>query len=145
LLCGDDAGAHDLVQEAFVSVLARRAAAESDLESIEAFVKRVIINRSIDEHRRRMRWTQRAHLLAKTSPSDDLAEGAALRGDVLQAVHCLTRRQRACIVLYYYDDRPVAEIADILGCSAGTVKRQLSDARARLALSPAFTTGSEAE
>jgi RNA polymerase sigma factor (sigma-70 family) len=53
--------------------------------------------------------------------------------DVRSALRELTPRERACIVLRFYDDLTVRQIADHLGLADGTVKRYLSDASARLA------------
>src|SRR5205085_1285152 len=52
---------------------------------------------------------------------------------VLEAVRRLPHRQRAAVVLRYYEDLPEAEIARVMGCSVGTVKSQLAKARAHLA------------
>jgi RNA polymerase sigma factor (sigma-70 family) len=49
------------------------------------------------------------------------------------ALRSLSPRQRACVVLRFYEDLPVTEVAARLGCSEGTVKRHLSDAMTRLA------------
>jgi RNA polymerase sigma factor (sigma-70 family) len=51
---------------------------------------------------------------------------------VWAAVRELPERQRACVVLRYYDDLSEARIADVLQCSVGTVKSQLSKARVKL-------------
>jgi RNA polymerase sigma factor (sigma-70 family) len=58
---------------------------------------------------------------------------------MLTALKDLSPRQRACVVLRYYEDLPVAQIASALGLGEGTVKRYLSEAMTRLAasLSPA--------
>jgi len=53
---------------------------------------------------------------------------AVLRSAVLR----LPRRQRACVVLRYYEDLPEREVASLLACSIGTVKSQTSRALARL-------------
>jgi DNA-directed RNA polymerase specialized sigma24 family protein len=53
--------------------------------------------------------------------------------DVRAALLALPRQQRAVIALFYLEDRPVAEIATLLGCSEGTVKTHLSRGRAALA------------
>ena len=52
---------------------------------------------------------------------------------VWEAVRALPDRQRAAVVLRYYEDLPEADIADLLACTVGTVKSQLSKARAALA------------
>lgn len=48
------------------------------------------------------------------------------------AVRRLPERQRACVVMFYYEDLPEAQIAEVLDCSIGTVKSQLSKARGKL-------------
>ena len=72
-------------------------------------------------------------------------EGDRLETDqvVLDAVRDLPERQRACVVLRYYEDMSEAEIARVLDCSTGTVKSQLSKARSKLeaALGPALQGG----
>ncbi|MEU8224790.1 RNA polymerase sigma factor [Kribbella sp. NPDC048915] len=52
---------------------------------------------------------------------------------VRRALATLSPRQRACVVLRYYEDLTVPEIAAELDCAEGTVKRHLADARAKLA------------
>jgi RNA polymerase sigma-70 factor (ECF subfamily) len=67
----------------------------------------------------------------------DSAPGAsepAVALDVRTALLTLPSRQRAVIALYYLDDQPVAEIAALLGCSAGTVKTHLARGRQALAV-----------
>ena len=62
---------------------------------------------------------------------------------MLTALNGLSPRQRACVVLRYYEDLPVAQVAAVLGVAEGAVKRYLSEAMARLAarLSPAESRG----
>ena len=55
------------------------------------------------------------------------------RKDVLDAVRSLPAQQRAAVVLHYFEDRPVAEIADVLGCAPATARVHLHKARTRLA------------
>jgi RNA polymerase sigma-70 factor (ECF subfamily) len=61
--------------------------------------------------------------------ADDVApdDDAAGRLDVRAALGGLPRRQRTCVVMRFYDDMRVADIADALGLSEGAVKRYLSD------------------
>lgn len=56
-----------------------------------------------------------------------------MHDDVANALARLSPRQRACVVLRFYEDLPVRDIADQLGCSEGSVKRHLSDAMKRMA------------
>ena len=62
---------------------------------------------------------------------DDLAADAATRVTLARALAMLTRRQRAVLVLRYYEDLPEAEVARILGCSVGTVRSQTARTLAR--------------
>jgi RNA polymerase sigma factor (sigma-70 family) len=73
------------------------------------------------------------------SPADLIGERAAL----LAALHQLPPRQRAVIVLRYWEDLTDAQIAATLGCSPGTVRSQLSRALAKLRLDPALREGDE--
>ncbi len=54
------------------------------------------------------------------------------RAELVRALRTLPARQRACVVLRYYADLPEREVADLLGCSVGTVKSQSSKALAKL-------------
>ncbi len=58
--------------------------------------------------------------------------GKAVDVDLIEAVRALPSHQRAAVALHYLEDRPVAEVADILGCSVGTAKVHLYRGRKRL-------------
>lgn len=130
LLCGDRRQAEDLVQDALVKTFARGSAGAP--RSAEAYVRRAILTTYIDGFRRRRRWEAVRHLFR---PDDD-AVGPEVhvtdRLDLLTALEALSPRQRACIVLRYYQDLTVPQIADALALSTGAVKRYLSDAVRRL-------------
>jgi RNA polymerase sigma factor (sigma-70 family) len=101
-----------------------------------AYARRILVNLVLDGAERRTR--QRAELEpAVAEPADESARRALLQVDDLAefrwAVAQLPARQRAVLVLRYWEDLPVAEVADILGCSQGTVKSTASRAAARLA------------
>src|SRR5258707_8829847 len=63
----------------------------------------------------------------------DPADQVSDRDAVLTALRSLSPRQRACVVLRYYEDLPVAEVAAVLGVGEGTVKRYLSEAMSQMA------------
>lgn len=129
LLTGDATTAADLVQEALLRVFGRLRVGR-DIEQLEGYLRRVILNLYVDDRRRAKKWRETRHLLVEPdSQSEDLATTSTVR----QALSDLSPKQRACVVLRYYEDLTVPEIADQLGCAEGTVKRHLADARSRLA------------
>jgi RNA polymerase sigma-70 factor (sigma-E family) len=138
LLCGDDGQAEDLVQEALVRAFARPLRVPRP-GAAEAYVRVIMVNLFIDGSRRQSRWRRAAPLLAGTGTIADPADQVLDRDVMLAALRDLSPRQRACVVLRYYQDLPVTQIASALGVAEGTVKRYLSEAMTRLAgrLSPA--------
>ncbi|GAA1271795.1 SigE family RNA polymerase sigma factor [Kitasatospora nipponensis] len=131
VLCGERAEADDLVQDALVRVFAQPRRSW-DVESAERYVRRVMLNRYLDQHRRRARWRVLLPRLAAPTSTADFSAASGDRLDLVSALDVLSPRQRACAVLRFYEDLPVAEVADRLGCSPGTVKRHLSEAISRL-------------
>lgn len=131
LLCGDESLAEDLVQEALVRAFSRPLHRPRP-GTAEAYVRKVMVNLFIDQSRRRARWTKAAPLLPRAEPVPDIAEQVAIRDAVLTAMDGLSPRQRACVVLRFYEDLPVAEVAQVLGVQAGTASRHLSEAVTRL-------------
>jgi RNA polymerase sigma-70 factor (sigma-E family) len=133
MLTGDTHLAEDLLQETMVRVqLKWRRVARVD--SPEPYVKRMMVNLYLDW--RRGSWWTRVFL---SSPSDDSlrvpldhAEEGAERDVVWQALAELPKRQRAAVVLRYYEDLPDREIAEILGCTVSTVRSNISRALATL-------------
>ena len=131
LLTGDLREAEDLLQDALVTTFARSRVLE--LESAEGYLRRVMATTWVDRYRRRRQWDRVRHLLGRADSYDGPAERVAERHDVQAALDGLSRRQRACVVLRYWDDLQVRDIAAVLGVAEGTVKRYLSTAVARLA------------
>jgi len=138
LLSGNDGQADDLVQDALVRAFARPLRAPRP-GAAEAYVRVIMVNLFIDGARKRSRWNRTAPLLPGTEAAADHADQVLTRDVLLTALNGLSPRQRACVVLRYYQDLPVAQIASALGIGEGTVKRYLSEAMTRLAerLSPA--------
>ncbi|GAB4084675.1 sigma-70 family RNA polymerase sigma factor [Myceligenerans cantabricum] len=153
MLSGDRAVAEDLVQDALVKVFSRlRGPAgrgprrpggstqgtgvhtldESPLNNAEAYVRRAILTLFLDGYRRRQRWAGIRHLIADEGAVRPAEAPATARVDVMSALARLGPRQRACVVLRYFDDLTVPQIADALGTAQGTVKRYLSDATENL-------------
>jgi RNA polymerase sigma factor (sigma-70 family) len=126
----DDAA--DLVQDALVGAFGRVRNGFS-VTSAEAYVRRAILNAFIDGGRRASRWRRIAHLEAVPDEVDSPADAAEARLDLHGELQKLTPRERACLVLRYYDDLKVDDIAETLGLSSGAVKRYLSDGLAKMA------------
>jgi RNA polymerase sigma-70 factor (ECF subfamily) len=133
LLTGNVRDAEDLVQDALVKTVLRSRSGV-DLDTAEAYVRRAVFTTFIDGHRRLRRWRDAVPRLGheSTLPEPDAADRVTAQLDVRAALASLPRRERACVVLRYYDDLPLADIADALGVSVGAVKRYLSTGTHRL-------------
>ncbi|GAA2559947.1 SigE family RNA polymerase sigma factor [Winogradskya consettensis] len=123
LLCGDWHRAEDLVQTAFTK-LYRHWNRVSHHEALDPYVRQVLIRTYIDDGRRG--WWRRER--PSDTPADRPAPPASSddRLVLLQALAEVPPRQRAVLVLRYWEDMTVDETAAALGCSAGTVKSQAS-------------------
>lgn len=133
LLCGSRDQAADLVQDALIKTFGRLRNGFG-VESAEAYVRRAILNGHLDGNRRLGRWRRVAPLeyVPDERPSGDAQVDLQL--DLHKELRKLSPRERACLVLRYYDDLKVDDIAETLGISAGAVKRYLSDGLARMAI-----------
>lgn len=132
LLCGDRREAEDLVQDALVRTFARGRAGPAP-GSAEAYVRSTVLNSYLDGFRRRRRWAAVRHLVATRDTTRAAHDGpTAVRLDLQTALGGLAPRERACVVLRFYEDLTVPAIADRLSLSQGAVKRYLSDATRRL-------------
>ena len=127
LVVGDWEVAREIAQDAFVQALRHWKKVER-LESPGGWVRRVAIRDAVRSRRREARGRT---LRLERNPGN--AESTATVLDVRAALLALPPRQRAVIALYYLDDRPVEEIATLLGCSSGTVKTHLTRGRHTLA------------
>jgi RNA polymerase sigma-70 factor (ECF subfamily) len=132
LLCGDHAEAADLVQEGLLRAF-QRTRLGSDLDRVEAYVRAAILRCYVDGWRRQARWRRVRHLFLGSDRTESADHPVVERDSIRAALSALSPRQRACVVLRFYEDLPVADIAAQLGCGEGTVKRHLSEALARLA------------
>jgi len=133
LLCGNEAQADDLVQEALVRAFTRPLRVPRP-GGAEAYVRAIVVNLFIDGARRHSRWSRLAPLLQPAGVTPDPADQVSDRDAMLTALRSLSPRQRACVVLRYYEDLPVAEVAAVLGVAEGTVKRYLSEAMSHVAM-----------
>lgn len=126
LIVRDREQARDIAQEAFVQLFTRWRRI-SHYERPDAWVRRVAIRMAVRAVRRERLRRRLEHEIDVAPPQGPLDL------DVLRAVGKLPAAQRAAVVLFYLEDRPVAEVADILRCSAITAKVHLHRARKRLA------------
>jgi RNA polymerase sigma-70 factor (sigma-E family) len=141
---GDIGEAQEIVQEAFVrALLAPRRFAE--LDSPEAWLRRVALNVARSRHRRRRILARLLPRLAAPVDTERLiADTSAEHVSLMRALRVLPEGQRHAIALHYLADLPVTEVADALGVTEGTVKSRLSRGRAALAdlLAAPSSTGS---
>jgi RNA polymerase sigma-70 factor (sigma-E family) len=133
VLTGDRHLAQDIVQDVLLKVH-KRWDTIADLDCPEAYVRRMVVNEYISWRRK---W-------ARIVPTEDIAdprhllfapdhaERLADRADVAERLRRLPPRQRAVLVLRYYEDLSDADIAELLGCTAGTVRGYASRALAAL-------------
>jgi len=136
LLLGDASAAEEVVQDAYVS-LHRSWRRVREPDKALAYLRRCVVNGARDRSRRAR--VARAHSPA-AAPDAPSAEHEALavleRREILAALAGLSARQRETLVLRYYADLSEAQIADVLGISAGAVKthasRGLTALRSRL-------------
>ena len=133
LLCGSRDDAADLVQDALVRTFGRLRNGFG-IESAEAYVRRAILNAHLDGGRRTSRWRRIAPLEYRPDEQESPALATETRLDLHDELRKLTPRERACLVLRYYDDLKVDDIAEVLGISSGAVKRYLSDGLAKMAI-----------
>jgi RNA polymerase sigma factor (sigma-70 family) len=126
LICQDVHRAQDITQDAFVQLL-KHWRKVSRYERPGAWVRRVAIRLTMEFVRRER---LRSQLEREIDPP-------TLRGpadvDVMKAISSLPRMQRGAVVLFYLEDMPLSEVADILGCSGATARVHLHRARSRLA------------
>lgn len=139
LITWDDAEAEDLVQECLLRVSVRwRRVQGMDLP--HAYARRILVNLALAGRDRRSR--RRAELVGQEFDdanderidlkAETLLLGLSERSELIDALGCLTTQQRTVLVLRYFEDLSEAQVADLLGCSAGTVKSSASRGVTRL-------------
>jgi RNA polymerase sigma-70 factor (sigma-E family) len=118
LLVWDGSLAEDLVQSALVKL--HRHWGRPDIRDTDAYVRRIVLNEFLSWRRRRSNREQPSP--AAEASSDDFTDQVVERDLVWQAMGRLPRRQRAVLVLRWYEGRPDVEIAALLGCALPTVR-----------------------
>jgi RNA polymerase sigma-70 factor (sigma-E family) len=130
LLTRDRALAEDLVQAALEKTHRHWRRIER-VDSREVYTRRVMVNMAISWRRRR-KWAEVPLLLGDKPGETDPYGQVDNREMLLRAMRSLPPRTQAVLVLRYFEDRSEAEIAQVLGCSPGSVKSQASRGIARL-------------
>ncbi|MCT2585992.1 RNA polymerase sigma factor [Actinophytocola gossypii] len=128
LFCGDWHLAEDLMQQTLVKVYRSWSRIQQD-ESLANYGRTVLLRTWLDEKRRPWRRSEHTAEAVPDTADDrhDPANGVHrmwVRDLVHRGLLTLPPRQRAALVLRYFDDLSVAETAAVLGCSEGTVKSQ---------------------
>jgi RNA polymerase sigma-70 factor (sigma-E family) len=147
LVVWDPGEAEDLVQECLLAV-ARRWPRVRKMDHPHAYARRVLINLALDGAKRRTRHRQElvgdeTGTLAAL-PDESSARrlhAVGVRAELIEGLARLPPRQRAVLVLRYFEDLSEAQVAELLGCSVGTVKSTASRGLTRLhaALSTEFS------
>ncbi|GAB3822628.1 SigE family RNA polymerase sigma factor [Tessaracoccus terricola] len=119
LLTGDDHHAEDLLQTALVKSMGRYEALGND-HKFESYLRTTMYRTFVSWWRRKSWQSEVVTEQTPERPGDSSPD--AVRVDVLRALDTLPRMQRAVLSLRYLEDRPIAEVARILGISEGTVK-----------------------
>jgi RNA polymerase sigma-70 factor (sigma-E family) len=144
MLTGDPHLAEDVVQDAMVRVHGHWDRIQR-AEAPDAYVRRMVTNTYLGW--RRSGWFRRSVAMAQVPDAvvGDSADARAARDELWSRLAQLSSRQRAALVLRYYEDLPDAEIAEVMGCAVGTVRslisRALSALRADSRLSHATSGG----
>ncbi|GAB3219866.1 SigE family RNA polymerase sigma factor [Glycomyces halotolerans] len=132
LLTGNWATAEDLVQTTLTKTYLAWGRIRAT-DSVDAYARRILYNTNASWWRKRSNRERPVEILDdRPDSSRDFAEAGAMRDAMWRHVAGLPKRQRAVLVLRYYEHRTDAQIADILGISTGTVKSQASRALAGL-------------
>ena len=122
----DRDAAEDLVQEAFIR-LARSAHRIRERERVPAYLRSIVLNLARDHNRRGLVSLRHLPTADPSPPSlDEVMSADEDERAVIEALRQLPARQRDCLVLRYYLESGVAEIALTLGISANSVKTHLS-------------------
>ena len=130
LVVGDHQLAQDLVQEALVKTYVAWPRLR-DVSRAEAYARRTIVTTAISWRRRRSFHERPARVIPEQA-QPDRTDAIATHDVVWAALSGLPPRQRAAIVLRYYEDLSEAGTAQVMGCAVGTVKSQVSTGLARL-------------
>jgi RNA polymerase sigma-70 factor (sigma-E family) len=130
LVVGDYQLAQDLVQEALVKTYVAWPRLR-DVSNAEAYARRTIVTTAISWRRRRS-FHERPVRTIPEQAQPDRTDALATQDLLWAQVRALPPRQRAALVLRYYEDLSESDTAQLMGCAVGTVKSQVSAALDRL-------------
>lgn len=142
LLTADEGRAEDLLQEALVKLWFVWHRVHDG--NPEAYVRRILVNTAISGRRRRWRGELPTAELPELTGGDIVSQ-VDDRDALRRAMGELSDRQRAVVVLRYVEDLSEREVAELLGCSVGTVKGHASRGLARLRQLPGLCEAASAE
>jgi RNA polymerase sigma factor (sigma-70 family) len=131
VLTGNLSDAEDLVHDAVVRTFAKPRQL-TGVGHAEGYVRKAIATTFLNSRRKHRNFLAKVHLFVSEGEVADLAQGVSDTDAVRAAMLRLRPRERACVVLRYYEDLPIREIAETLGLADGSVKRYLADAVATL-------------
>lgn len=134
LLTGSWVEAEDLVASSLAKVW-RHWDRVSVANARDAYVRRMLVNVFLSSRRRLWRLEQ-PHAAPEPPAVKDLSDSVVVRATLEAALAELSARQRAAVVLRFFDDLPEAQVAEIMGCRVGTVKSTTAKAIERLRVMP---------
>jgi RNA polymerase sigma-70 factor, ECF subfamily len=121
--------AEELVQDTFVAAQ-RNWSKIQKYDNAPTWLRRVLLNRCVSRHRRA---GTEARLLLRLRNEREVVSPSSTDDVLWSHVRSLPTNQRRSVALFYIDDLPVSEIAEILGCGEETIRTHLRRARATLA------------
>jgi len=124
MLVGDNSAAEDIAAESVARLLAARKRARVDNDA--AYLRRIVVNQVIGRRRRSTTEQRFAHRFASAPSSADAGDQIVGRAALAAALDQLAPRQRAVLVLRYYEDLSEAAVAELLHIPVGTVKSNAS-------------------
>jgi RNA polymerase sigma-70 factor (sigma-E family) len=124
LLCGDEHLANDIVQQTITKLFVRWRRLQH-IEHLDRYVRTMLVNTFLDERRRP--WSRVVRLVDRPvepppAPDQPVEETIVVRA----ALAKMPRKQQVVLVLRFLCDLSIEEVAEIMGCSPGTVKSQSS-------------------
>jgi RNA polymerase sigma-70 factor (sigma-E family) len=131
MLCGGPDPAEEVLQDVALKAH-RRWDTLRDLDHPEACLRRMVVNEHLSWRRKWARLIPQAELREPDRSAPDFADQHADRAELVAELNKLPRRQKAVVVVRYYEELPDAEIATMLGCSPSTVRSHMSRALAAM-------------